>query len=114
AILCLDFGAVAQASVVLTFLAFLAVYVAWLLMRYRASRVAEKQRREELLRNWHRDDQLELPVDGETREDEEERAIYQDPVVVEVRKMLEELDRPTKAGEAAGADNDEDDELEQF
>jgi hypothetical protein len=111
AILCLDFGAVAQASVVLTFLAFLAVYVAWLLLRYRASRLAEKQRREELLRNWHREDQLELPVDGETREDEEERAIYQDPVVVEVRKMLEELDRPAKP-EVEAVEDDE--ELEQF
>jgi amino acid transporter len=49
AVLFFDFGAIAQAVVVLTFLLFLGVYVAWLLWRYRASRMAEKRRREELL-----------------------------------------------------------------
>jgi hypothetical protein len=102
AVLFFDFGAIAQAVVVLTFVLFLGVYVAWLLWRYRASRMAEKRRREELLTNWHRDDQVELPVD-DPYDDSLERTLYQDPVVSEVRRLLEDIDRPETERKNGGA-----------
>lgn len=94
-LLCLNFGATAQLAVIGIFPTFLAAYVGWLTWRWRRQVRLDRQRREELLANWHPE---RIASDDELLRGEQDKRVYENPVVTKVNELLQRLNKERSDG----------------